>query len=106
MWRDVHAVLNGAPAAADRFQAQRRSELGGRRGADARRQEEPEDDVNQDEAGEPAGRAQPTNYAAKRLFVSAFWTLRAQAEATAVKKFLETVRSAAPNSSFSCSTRG
>ena len=52
-------VLKGDLAPADRFQAQRRRELGSRLGADACRQKEPECDVNQDEAGEPAGRAQP-----------------------------------------------
>ena len=56
--RDRDAVLKGDPAAANRFQAERRGELGGRLGADACRQKEPEDDVNQDEAGEPAGKAQ------------------------------------------------
>src|SRR6202011_1835370 len=57
--RDRDAVLKRDWAPADRFQAQRRRQLGGCLGADACRQKEPECDVNQDEAGEPAGRAQP-----------------------------------------------
>src|SRR3989442_15978818 len=56
--RDRDADLKSDPAATDRFQAQRRGELGGRFGADARWQNEPEDDANQDEAGEPAGTVQ------------------------------------------------
>src|SRR6202022_2230673 len=52
------AVLEGDPAAAPGFHAQGWRPFRGRLRADARRQKEPEYDVNQDEAGEPAGRAQ------------------------------------------------
>src|ERR1700694_1374588 len=56
--RHRDAVLKGDPAPANGFQAEGRRQFLRRLRADACRQKKPEYDVNQDEAGEPAGKAQ------------------------------------------------
>ena len=56
--RDRDPVLKGNPISTDRFQAQGGSQFRGGFRAGTSGQQKPENDVSQDETGEPAGTAQ------------------------------------------------